>query len=350
MATFDLENLGGTWPAQIPAVTTHPGRLDIFLIGGNRELYHYWQNDGEPFGLESLGGSFKLQPASAVTRDSGHIVDVFAVGTDNKIHHYSQRLGDSFDHEVVAEGLQPGDGTNLLKAVTDGSRRWDLFVTGDAHFSLEHYWWPRASGGAPLPFAPLPHESLGGTISGGRSLSATVGSNRRFDVFFLEATRAPTHFWQNAGEPFRSESMPDPYWDQDTSLEAVTWGPGRLDLFTAASNSNSGSGSIQHFWQPDSAGWGNERVAVLNTGRATPSSRPWPLAAVSWGSPRLDFFRTNGPGTPLFHHWREGGSVFASENLGGAWSHGFDAVSWGPRRLDVFAVGDNEELYHYQQG
>jgi hypothetical protein len=43
--TFDRESLGGEWFATMPpsAVTWARGRLDVFLIGQDRHLYHYWQ-------------------------------------------------------------------------------------------------------------------------------------------------------------------------------------------------------------------------------------------------------------------------------------------------------------------
>ena len=58
---FRLESLGGVWPSQQPAVISmgQRQRIDVFMIGYDTQLYHYWEEFGQPFQLESLGGSFR---------------------------------------------------------------------------------------------------------------------------------------------------------------------------------------------------------------------------------------------------------------------------------------------------
>ena len=67
-------------------------------------------------------------------------------------------------------------------------------------------------------------------------------------------------------------------------------------------------------------------------------------SAVSWGSGRIDVF-ARGADNALWHRWYAG-SWSAWESLGGALSSGPDASSWGSGRLDVFARAKDNSLQH----
>ena len=67
-------------------------------------------------------------------------------------------------------------------------------------------------------------------------------------------------------------------------------------------------------------------------------------SAVSWGGGRIDAF-ARGADNALYHKaydgsWREW------ESLGGTITSGPDASTWGSGRLDVFARGGDNALYH----
>lgn len=331
--TFGLESLGGSWPMQKAAVVAHPGRIDAFLVGWDHQLYHYWQVPGRPFLLEPLGGSFKHQSVSAVSWDIHHR-NVFAVGTDNKLYHYYQGAGDGSFHRQLLGGewVAPG----LLEAVSQGPNRWDVFITGDAASTLAHYWWPVYG----LVGPQLGYESLGRVEGNGLSMSATAWPGR-LDVFLVERARGLVHFWQRAGEPFRQELMPDLAWVHDTHVDSVSWAHGRLDVFTSGSAGS--SLHFTHYWQTLGSGWQRETADLV-----TSDGLPKPIAAVSWGEPRLDFFSTFWSDSGLLHYWQEN-SDFRREPMGGWWTGDISAVSSGRGRLDVFAVGTNSQLYHYWQ-
>ena len=126
-----------------------------------------------------------------------------------------------------------------------------------------------------------------------------------------------------------------------SSIEAVSWGFGRLDVFGVASN--------RVVWHKawDGLNWGAwENIGLVSMdGGVTGASE---IRAISWGPGRIDLFPANtvlasGNTVALLHKWYSG-SVWGPSQTGwetigtGAASAGYsiDAVSWGPNRLDVF--------------
>ncbi len=154
----------------------------------------------------------------------------------------------------------------------------------------------------------------------------------------------------SASEAFHLESLGDaPY----GPIHAVTWGAGRLDVFCVRTGGLAGSDLLYHYWQDPGVGFLKESLGDQYSARGA-----W-ATAVTWGPRRLDCFLTNNENdesghlsSPLFHYWEDDSGSFAKESLGGIWpgGHKLSAVSWGPRRLDVFHVGFDRQLYHYWQG
>jgi hypothetical protein len=70
-----------------------------------------------------------------------------------------------------------------------------------------------------------------------------------------------------------------------------------------------------------------------------------PPATVSWGPDRLDVFAL-GTDHALWHRWWDGANWGGWESLGGVLTSPPEAVSWGPDRLDVFALGTDHALWH----
>ena len=70
-----------------------------------------------------------------------------------------------------------------------------------------------------------------------------------------------------------------------------------------------------------------------------------PPRAVSWGPDRLDLFAL-GQDHGLWHRWWDGANWGGWESLGGALTSPPDAVSWGPNRLDIFGLGQDHGLWH----
>jgi hypothetical protein len=161
---------------------------------------------------------------------------------------------------------------------------------------------------------------------------------------------------------------------------AVSWGPGRLDVFGAGENNE----LLQRSWTtpgpppaplggtlgmiyPSAVSWDTGRLDVFGVGENRDllwwSSfngiwAPGPVSlggtlgslfpsAVSWGPGRLDVLGV-GLNNELLHWWFDGTWTGHTESLdSGMWTNSKPTVvSWGPRRLDVFGVGFNHELLH----
>ena len=68
-------------------------------------------------------------------------------------------------------------------------------------------------------------------------------------------------------------------------------------------------------------------------------------AVASWQPNRLDVF-AGGTDESLYHIWWDGNRWSSWESLGGVLTSAPAAVSWGPNRIDVFARGTDNALWH----
>jgi peptidoglycan hydrolase-like protein with peptidoglycan-binding domain len=67
--------------------------------------------------------------------------------------------------------------------------------------------------------------------------------------------------------------------------------------------------------------------------------------AASWAANRLDVF-ARGTDNALWHRWWDGSAWRGWESLGGVITSNPGAVSWGSNRIDVFARGTDNALWH----
>jgi hypothetical protein len=70
-----------------------------------------------------------------------------------------------------------------------------------------------------------------------------------------------------------------------------------------------------------------------------------PPQAVSWGPNRLDIFAL-GTDQAVWHRWWDGANWGGWESLGGILTSPPSVVSWGPNRLDIFALGTDHAMWH----
>ena len=66
---------------------------------------------------------------------------------------------------------------------------------------------------------------------------------------------------------------------------------------------------------------------------------------VSWGPNRIDCF-ARGTDNAMWHRWWDGASWGGWESLGGVIMDAPDCVSWGPNRIDCFARGTDNAMWH----
>jgi len=165
-------------------------------------------------------------------------------------------------------------------------------------------------------------------------------------------------YWSNAQQKCVSgpSTLPrpvrSPVWEslgaQSGDVSTVSWGYGRLDLFTQDANNVINHKYYDGNWKPSMTAW-------ESLGRPGPSGgRVGKVSAVSWGYGRLDLF-VRGADDMIYHKWFDGSSWGPSmttwELLGGLTLDDVTAVSWGYGRLDVFIRRpDNAILHKYYGG
>ncbi|HZI08985.1 MAG TPA: M12 family metallopeptidase [Myxococcus sp.] len=115
-----------------------------------------------------------------------------------------------------------------------------------------------------------------------------------------------------------------------SSPAAVSWGPGRLDVFVRGADS-----TLMHKW------YDNNTWSAWESLGGCLAHAP---AVSSWGAGRLDVFVSNCEGV-IYHKWFDANGWSAWENMGATSHDGPAAVSWGPGRVDLFIRGTNNALW-----
>jgi hypothetical protein len=253
------------------------------------------------------------------------------------------------------------------------------------------------SGWSPLPTVQ------GGFFTGPSVTSWATGSEVRLDVFAPAYNGSIGHIWYS--QTSASDPSVDVWSDWDfisapessisSVVAAVSPGPDLIDLFVVSDgallqNSYNGGGSGWSGWGssvsgsslsggPAACSWHQGRIDVFApvgdgiaqatyTGGEWTSFNPLPVlevgmvqaegggypAAVCWEPGRIDLFAIGNDGA-LWHLWFSNGAWSSNwASLGTipvtiaiqATAINPAAASWGPGRLDVFALGDPDVLQH----
>jgi subtilisin family serine protease len=260
------ETMGGFCTDGVGVSSWGSGRLDCFVIGNDRQLWHKWFSGGWS-GWDPLGGNLYSNPA-AVSWGSNRI-DVFAIGGDHALWHRSwdgtswsawESLGGFCTDGVGVSSWAPG--------------RLDCFVVGnDRH--LYHKWF---DGGWSS------WQDLGGNIYS--DPAAVSWAPNRIDVFAIGGDHALWHRWWDGSAWGAWESLGGFCTD---GAGVSSWAPGRLDCFVVGNDRQ-----LWHKWF--SGGWSGWEALGGNI-----YSNP---TAVSWGSNRIDVFAIGGDHA-MWHRWYE---------------------------------------------
>ncbi|MEG1324233.1 MAG: M43 family zinc metalloprotease [Janthinobacterium sp.] len=317
-----------------PVVAWGANRLDVFVVGTDRALYHKaWNGTAwapSVTGYEGQGGICTSAPQ--VVSWAPNRLDVFVTGTDSGLFHKwwnGTAWGPSLTGYEAMGGLCVGD----PRAVAWGPNRLDVFVVGTDR-GLYHKWWNRSAWGPSL----TGYEAMGGLCLG--QPEAVAWGPNRLDVFVIGTDRALYHKWWNGTAWGPSLTGYERLGGICTSSpKAVAWGPNRLDVFVTGTD-----GALYHKWW-DGAKWGPsidgfERLGSVCVGE---------VEAVSWAPDRLDLF-VIGTDSALYHKAWNGSawapSLTGFDNLGGVCTSRPRATAWAPNRLDVFVTGTNGALFH----
>ena len=155
------ESLGGVCMSSPRAVSWGPNRLDIFVIGTDGALYHKWFDGSawgpSPTGYESLGGVCVSEPE--VVAWGPNRLDVFVLGTDSALYH-KWFDGSAWGPSLTGYEGQGGICTSRPRVTSWGPNRLDIFVTG-TDSALYHKWFDGSAWGPSL----TGYEGQGGVIS-----------------------------------------------------------------------------------------------------------------------------------------------------------------------------------------
>ena len=317
-----------------PVVDWGPNRIDAFVLGTNRALYHKWWNGSSwgpsVTGYEHMGGICTSVP-QAVSWGANRL-DVFVTGTDSALYHKWWN-GASWGPSVTGYEYMGGVCVGDPRIVSWDANRLDVFVLG-TNRALYHKWWNGSSWGPSV----TGYEYMGGVCVGQPEI-VSWGPNR-LDVFVIGTDRALYHKWWDGSSWGPSVTGYERLGGVCTSApHAVAWGPNRLDVFVTGTD-----GALYHKWW-DGASWGPsltgfERMGGICIGEPE---------VVSWGPNRLDLF-VIGTDSALYHKWWNGASWGPSltgyEYMGGVCTSQPRVTSWAANRLDVFVTGTDSALYH----
>ncbi len=218
----DWETLGGGLYSAPAAVSWGPNRIDVFAIGGDHAMWHKWWDGSGWSGWESLGGF--CTDGVAVSSWAENRLDCFVVGNDRNLHHKWWNGSTWSDWENLGGNLY-----SAPAAVSWGPNRIDVFGLGGDH-AMWHKWWDgsRWSG----------WETLGGFCTDGVAVSSWAAN--RLDTFVVGNDRALYHKWWDGSSWSGWETLDGGLY---SAPAAVSWGPGRIDTFGIG-----GDHAMYHKW------------------------------------------------------------------------------------------------------
>jgi hypothetical protein len=264
---YGWERLGGFCTDGVGVSSWAANRLDCFVIGNNRSMYHKWWNGSSWSGWENLGGHLYSAPA-AVSWGPNRI-DTFALGGNRAMYHKWWDGSAWRGWENLGGLCLEGVGVSSWAA-----NRLDCFVVGNNR-ALYHKWWDGSSWKG--------WEYLGGHLYSAPT-AVSWGPNR-IDVFALGGNRAMYHKWWNGSSWSGWENLGGFCTD---GVGVCSWAPNRLDCFVVGNNR-----AMYHKWWDGSSwkGWENLGGNIYSAPEA-----------VSWGPNRIDAFAL-GRDRAMWHRW-----------------------------------------------
>jgi len=247
-----------------PAVSWDADRLDTFVLGTDRAMYHKWWDGGawapSVSGYEYMGGVCMSAPE--VASWGPNRLDAFVLGTDHGLYH---KWWDGSAWGPSDTGYEALGGVCMSppRVATWGADRLDVFVLGTDR-ALYHKWWDGNTWNG--------FEYLGGICMSPPEVVAWGPD--RLDVFVLGTDNAVYHKWWDGSAWNGFESLGGVCASPPT---AVAWGENRLDLFVIGTDS-----ALYHKWF-DGTAWSADWEYLGGICTSAPT-------VVSWGENRLDVF------------------------------------------------------------
>jgi hypothetical protein len=326
------DNPFGRWLEKISSVVINSdGRLEVFAVGGDRAVWHNWQESphaGPWSGWGSLGGIVTSDPVTVDNSDGR--LELFARGTDNALWHNWQQAA----HSGPWSGWNSLGGviTSDPSVVCNSDGRLEAFARGSDN-GLWHIWQTEPHAGPWSGWA-----SLGGIIT--TNPLAVVNTDGRIEVFARGTDNALWHNWQTAPHAGPWSGWYSLGGNIESDPAVFTNSDGRLEVFARGADN-----ALWHIWQQ------------------APHAGPWSawssLGGVLQGDPeiidnsdgRLEVF-ARGTDKALWHNWqtaRHAGPWSGWSSLGGVIESDPSLAVNSDGRLEVFALGLDGALWHIWQ-
>ncbi|WP_255294263.1 M12 family metallopeptidase [Bacillus toyonensis] len=333
------------------AIARTPMNLDLFIVGNDGQVYTSWWHDGIDWSSitdnwRPLGGSFPVgAPVSAVARGPMNL-DLFVVGNDGQV--YTSWWHDGIDWSSITDNWRPLGGSfpvgAPVSAVARGPMNLDLFVVGNDG-QVYTSWWHDGIDWSSITDNWRP---LGGSFSAGAPVSAVARGPMNLDLFAVGNDGQVYTSWWHDGIDW--SSITDNWrplggsFSVGAPVSAVARGPMNLDLFVVGND-----GQVYTSWWHDGIDWSS----ITNNWRPLGGSFPAgaPVSAVARGPMNLDLFAVGNDGQVYTSWWHDGidwSSITDNwRPLGGSFPVGspVSAVARGPMNLDLFVVGNDGQVY-----
>jgi hypothetical protein len=307
------------------------GRLELFYVGTNSNLYHNWQTAPNSLfwaGEVHFAGNSAKQ--IAVARNADGRQEIFYVGTNNDLYHNWQTAPNS---EVWAGETRFAN--NSAKQIAVGQNldgRLEIFYVG-TNDNLYHNW----------QTAPNSQVWAGETwFRGNSAKQVAVGRNAdgRLEIFYVGTNNDLYHNHQTApnGNGWAGETH---FANNSAKLVAVGQNQdGRLEIFYVGTNND-----LYHNWQtaPNSELWAGETHIADNSAQQIAVGRN------TDGTLEIIYVGTN---VGLYRNRQSAANSLTwngETRFGDNSALQVDVRANADGRLEIFYVGTNFDIYHNWQ-
>jgi hypothetical protein len=340
------------------------GRLEVFVLGQDNQLYHRWQTaansntwsvytvgdktyDWTPLGLGQQFFSSGQRPA--IVKNNDGRLDVFWLRDFQLLHSYKEAIPNSSWVNTSSNEVGGGDFDGDPVVAQNANGKLELFMVHESPdsnlYRLHHMY----GDGTLLP-------SLGGQWSSNRKPAVAMNGDGRLEVFMVGLDRQLYHRWQGMmnssswSEDWTPLGGPTILGDPTVAIDSSS----RLNLFVVHSNNR----QLYYRWQTSTVGDSTARWSDWTPleGHWSPSRIP---AMAQNADGRLEVFMVGSDGR-LYHRWQT-----SRNGTTGIWDWYMNWVPFGKQqwplssnpavarnrdgRLEVFMVGSDGRFFHKWQ-
>lgn len=335
---MEWQSLGGNDLRGYPCATRNrDGRLEVFVLGGDRALYHIWEKSpgGDWHGWDSLEGHDLAGPILAAANADGRL-QVFVIGGDGQIYSRAQIVPNGNWAPWFSLGGEKVRGFSVAKNA-DG-RLEAVAVFGDGAL---HDTWQLAPNGAWSGWASLGGHDLKGPVS------LAANADGRLEAFVVGGDGYVYHRWQTAPNGWSGWSgwanLIDPRLVKVVDLRADRAGDGRLFVIlmtTSRSISYLAQSTPNGNWGSAVDLYGHDLRWPCGLGRADDGRLE--VAVIGGDNHLYSRWQVDPERSDLWVNWTPLGGVDIRPGVALAANHS--------GQLEIFVIGGDGALYRGPRG